>query len=146
MRHFRLAQLNVRAICFLPIPDSHILAILHRDHTGSLKIVASELTEDGDLEDASSIFREATVTEEYARALLPMPGIDTAEPGFLVLGGRSILFYELLIPKKSNKGKGKERSVGRSARKTADNSTTGASNPVVEPRSRKDWSLSDLSS
>jgi len=127
---------------FFAVSDVYILAILHRDYTGSLKIVSREVTEDGDLEDASIVFPEITVTEDYANALLPIPASDDAPPGLLVLGGKFILFYEVGGSRRSQKGK--EKATRSKSTRKSTTSTAGANDIVIEPRSRISWPLSDL--
>lgn len=150
---FRLTQLNVLSICFLPVsdPNIYVLGILHRDHTDTIRLIAREVNLDlQDLVDGSSFFSEAEISEEYAVALLPVPASSEGPSGVLVLGGQKILFFEAGGSKRRDKGKEKGKGKGKERAPRGNPSartSTGANEtePSPEPKASVDWLMSDLS-
>ena len=143
-----MTELNVLSLCFLPVPvceNTYALSILHRDYTGTLQLLTRDLSihrQELSIE-PSRILPQIVISEDDARALVPIPATDKLPAGVLVIGGRNILFFEAGEPRLADKGKGREKYVkGQFARKRS--SSTSAPGPRIEPRAQVDWQLSDL--
>lgn len=90
-------------------------------------------------------FSPAIITEDDSTTLLPIPASGGIPAGILVLGGRSILFFDVVASEPADKGKGKEKNTkGKGSRK----SHPGASSSGIfaEPRTQIDWPLCDITS
>ena len=86
---------------------------------------------------------QVVISEDDARALVPIPATDNVPAGVLVIGGRRILFFEAGGKRLADKGKWREKNVtGKGVRKSS--SSPNASGIHVEPRAQVDWPLSDL--
>jgi len=139
--------LNVLAFCFLPVPvlsQTYPLAILHLAHTGRLQLLVHDLSiprQELSIE-PSEVFNQVTITEVHSCALVPIPASKDGPAGLLVLGGQTVLFFEVGDRGSADKGQGKvKRKRGRRRpRKTG----SSANNMSVEPRAQTDWVLSDL--
>ena len=125
--------------------QTYILAILHRDHNGKLQLLARDLSIQGqDLSiEPSSVFRQVTIDEDDASTIVPIPASGDGQAGILVLGGRSILYFEVGARESTDKGKGKGKNVKGKGRRKSDAETISSS---IEPRAQIDWPLCDITS
>jgi DNA damage-binding protein 1 len=143
-----LTELNVLSICFLPVPvfsQTYVLAILHRDYSGKLQLLARDLSIHGQelSMEPSIIFHQVTIDENDASTLVPMPASGDTPAGILVLGGQSILYFEVGARESADKGKGKDKSAKGKGRRKRDSETIGSG---TEPCAQIDWPLCDITS
>ncbi|KAF8650163.1 hypothetical protein AX16_005397 [Volvariella volvacea WC 439] len=119
-----LPELNVLNITFLPAPEGdYVIGILHVDYQERLQLLARDLLlEDLELSITPSVLFQPTVLSlktfpfptELVPHLIPVPPSVIDEDslgGVLVVGGKSILLYELLGFDGQEKAKGKKRRL-----------------------------------
>ncbi|KAF8526426.1 CPSF A subunit region-domain-containing protein [Gautieria morchelliformis] len=144
-----LTELNVLSMCFVPVPvvsQTYVLAILHRDYTGTLRLLARDLSIQGqELSiEPSNAFPQITITEDDSNTLVPIPPSGEGPSGVLVLGGQSILFFELGTWESSDKGKAAEKQPKLKGRRRKTSSVQGGLDMATEPRAQVDWPLCDI--
>lgn len=92
--------------------------------------------------ETSRILPNIAIPDDDACTLLPIPATDGVPGGVLVLGGQSILYFEVRGRSSVEKGKGKETGVHKGSRKSV--SSVNLAVPSVEPLAQVDWPLSEL--
>lgn len=129
-------ELNVLSLCFLPESDSdvYLLAMLHLDHTQTLKLTIYEIdTKERSMNNVSEKYPAVTFNEDDLRVILPINACEEHPGGILVVGGQKILYFEYFENQEKNKGKGKRRKSSLSAPEDSN-----------DPKAQIDWPLSDL--
>lgn len=145
-----MTEPNVLSICYLPVPvvsETYVLAILHRDYTGALQLLARDLSIQGqELSiEPSIVFSQITITEDGSNTLVPIPASGEGAAGILVLGGQKILFFPVGDRESADKGKGKERNTKTRGRSKKSGSGTSGIDVAAEPQTQVDWPLCDIS-
>lgn len=127
---FRLPELNVLGLAFLPVPDDeYAVAILHLDYQDRVQLLARDiLVEDLELSSHPSTLLQPTSISakilpfptDAPPHIIPVPALDASEAadeeegflgGVLIVGGRKILLYELASVEGRAKQRGKRRRL-----------------------------------
>ncbi|KAH6912768.1 mono-functional DNA-alkylating methyl methanesulfonate N-term-domain-containing protein [Coprinopsis sp. MPI-PUGE-AT-0042] len=111
-----LAEFNLLSLAFLPV-DEYALAILHLDNQSRVKLLAREIPSEAEAEVSNfpSVLLQTTVIPnkiitypaDLVPQLIPVPPGGGTEGGMLIIGGTSILHYELASEDAQNKTQGK---------------------------------------
>jgi DNA damage-binding protein 1 len=138
--------MNLLSLAFLPV-DEFALAILHLDNQSRVQLLAREIpsSAEGDVSKFPSVLLQTTVIPnkiipypaDLVPQLIPMPSSDNTEGGVLVIGGTSILYYELASEDAQNKSQGKLDRLEKQLSDTDPEKVKQAKAKMAERESKK---------
>lgn len=168
MIYIRVPELNILAICFAcAIPNRQTLAILHLDYRNKVQLIAHDLhTMDMDLSRSASTLLPNTAVSSNHLPLVETPpimihvpsskskslGNEDSPGGVLIVGGRTILYYELSSREWQEAQTGKQSRLDQKKKSGNDTEVAAALKKQKEregkkrkPRSCVDWPWSEVS-